>query len=231
MQRQSLGGGHIPVEPGQQQLPDPIPPSYYARPGPGEARRSWSALDLPRRAIHGFTELPLQQQVMTALVCLAVLVAAVVAMLALTSTGSPGGDRQQALALAPPGTSAPGLPASSPTITVTQIPSPVATPRRLPATPRPSPAPPTPVTINGNLTAHRGDQVTLDVSTAPKVSCTLTISYQGAPPPSSTPSNATGSASWTWDVGSNAPIGTWPLQVTCGSGSANATITIKRGEG
>jgi hypothetical protein len=230
-----VGGAHIPVEPPQQELPDPIPSSYYARPEAGQPQGRQSLLALGRRTISGFRERPLQQQVVAVLVCLAVVAGAVIATLALSSTGPPGAGRQQALTLPPSATATPVTAIATPSLPAVPsagpaTPRPTSTPRLLSSTPTPAPTPPGPTQVafnGGNFMAHEGQDATMSVTTAPNISCTLTVGYQGAPPPATTTSSPTGSASWTWFVADNAPLGSWPVTAACGSGSASTTIRIK----
>jgi hypothetical protein len=132
---------------------------------------------------------------------------------------------------APSGAGAPGTPppdlatplAAAPTSTPTATPSPTPTPR---TTPSPTPST-TQVTIpDRQIQAHRGRSATLLAVTAPRTSCTIAVGY--APPPQVGPatSNDAGTVTWKWTVSILVRPGTYQILVTCGTGSAGATITV-----
>ena len=64
-----------------------------------------------------------------------------------------------------------------------------------------------------------GSVASMSVQTLPDSTCTINVSYNGVLSKAAglvpEPSNAYGSVSWTWTVDSNAPVGTWPVNVTC----------------
>jgi hypothetical protein len=69
------------------------------------------------------------------------------------------------------------------------------------------------------------------VSTAPNISCTIVVTYrsgastaQGLIPKTS---DAAGAVSWTWNIGGNTTLGTWPIDVTCGSARGHATFVVQ----
>lgn len=132
-------------------------------------------------------------------------------------------------------------PAAQPTAT------PISTPPALPlvtnptATPEPTPTPthrPT-VTPAGSgitiilmpppFTARRGQTVAFSIRTTTHTACSIAIGYANAPALPPAMPDAAGNVSWTWLVGRQAPLGTWPIRVTCGTGSGNTTITILAG--
>ena len=64
-----------------------------------------------------------------------------------------------------------------------------------------------------------GANTSLSVNTNAGASCTITATYKDKPSTDSglTPkiANPYGSVSWTWTVDSTAPVGKWPVKVTC----------------
>lgn len=147
----------------------------------------------------------------------------------------PGGAGvRTSFATPPAGPAATGsLASDSPTDTPTPFPTPTPTPTPT-ATPTPAPTPaPTPtlrpgLTLDGPITVQRGNQATLTGQTSPRTSCTMTVTYLGAPPPLTSTSNGAGAVSWSWQVASTAPRGTFPITARCGISTASTTITITR---
>ena len=72
--------------------------------------------------------------------------------------------------------------------------------------------------------------VTPQVATSPNTVCSITVVYSSGPSVAAglgaAPSDASAEVSWTWKVGGRTTPGTWPITVTCGSGSNNKTITV-----
>lgn len=116
-------------------------------------------------------------------------------------------------------------------------PSPASNPS---APPPPPPAPPpesVPPASTGGVTftsvvgGPPGGHASASVSTAPGANCTISYvtpagthsTAQGLIPKTA---DATGSVSWTWNIGGNTRPGTGTVTVTCGSVSASAAITI-----
>lgn len=139
---------------------------------------------------------------------------------------------------APAGTAASGLssPSAGPTTTpppaetpvpVVRPPSSTPTPTRV-ATRRRTPSPSlTLVTfLNGPLSAHRDQLVTLRVRTAPQTKCSIDIGYPSAPELDPTTSDASGNVSWSWRLVGPAPSGTWPTAVSCSGRSATTQIVV-----
>ncbi len=124
---------------------------------------------------------------------------------------------------------------------VVASPSPIASPSpSATASPKPTPTPstkplPVPVQttvrfVNAPLTASRGSYATLKVKTAAKTSCFIEVDYKsgastaaGLGPKSS---DGAGNVSWTWKVGATTTRGSWPITVTCGTGSGQTHITV-----
>jgi len=65
----------------------------------------------------------------------------------------------------------------------------------------------------------RGSQATIEVNTNALSSCSITVTYNNVPavdPGLKTQAaDAYGAVGWTWDVSQSAPIGTWPVKITC----------------
>ena len=80
-----------------------------------------------------------------------------------------------------------------------------------------------------------GSQASVAVRTNPTSTCTITATYNGMVSHDTglTPQTADsfGSASWTWTVDTAAPVGTWPVDITCtyhgrsGVGRADLEVT------
>jgi hypothetical protein len=72
-----------------------------------------------------------------------------------------------------------------------------------------------------------GKQATIEVSTAPNASCKIVVTYDSGPSAAKglepKTADATGSVSWTWNVGATTTPGKWPVTVTCTSGGRQAT--------
>ncbi|MGH2472952.1 MAG: hypothetical protein ACRDG6_11190 [Candidatus Limnocylindria bacterium] len=69
------------------------------------------------------------------------------------------------------------------------------------------------------------------VSTAPNISCAITVTYKSGPseaqglvPKISSPA---GAVTWTWNIGPSTTLGTWPIDVTCGGASGRATFVVQ----
>jgi hypothetical protein len=69
------------------------------------------------------------------------------------------------------------------------------------------------------------------VSTAPNISCSVVVTYksgastaQGLVPKTS---DAAGAVSWTWNIGANTTLGTWPINMTCGGARGHATFVVQ----
>lgn len=84
--------------------------------------------------------------------------------------------------------------------------------------------------LNAPLTLSRGSYATLQVKTAPNKSCSIEVDYKSGPSTAAglgvKTSDAAGSVSWTWKVGTNTTRGSWPIIVTCGNGSAQTHINV-----
>ncbi len=168
-----------------------------------------------------------------------------IAMLFAAAYASPvSGPAQQPNSTAAIGSASPtseGQPSPSSTASATTTASPTPNPSPSP-TPSPSPSaspspiqqPPaaTPITfLNAPLRAAPGETVTLNVSTAPNVYCTVEVVYksgpsnaQGLSPKTSSPS---GAVRWTWTVGARTTPGTGPIPVSSGNKppSTNTHVT------
>jgi len=84
--------------------------------------------------------------------------------------------------------------------------------------------------VNAPLTVGRGSSATLQAKTAPHTSCSIEVDYKSGPSKAAglgpATSDASGNVSWTWKVGANTTPGSWPIIVTCGSGSAQTAINV-----
>ena len=133
--------------------------------------------------------------------------------------------RTEAPTLAP-ATSAPATQAPATQAPVTQAPA-----TRAPATAAPTAKPisivftavRSPVSPNGTGLAS--------VSTAPNISCDIVVTYKSgaskAQGLTAKTSDAAGVVTWTWNIGPSTTLGTWPIDVTCGSARGHATFVVQ----
>lgn len=153
-----------------------------------------------------------------------VVVATILALLARTSL-SPSREHTAQVPLPPVRTALP----SSIAITPSATPLPTSTPATFPvAAPRTTPRPASPGVsfLNAPLSAQRGQTVTLRVTTTPNTDCSISIGYPSAPGLDSATSDAAGDVNWTWTVGKHVRLGSWPITVSCRTGTASTQITV-----
>jgi hypothetical protein len=237
----------FPSDPAQRRLPDPIPASLYARPPRAagtrvrtpatHAWRRWFS-DFRRRLVILATDvwgkrrrLPIlgsENPRVAAGGWVVILSLVVVAMiLALLARASPPPSREHSarLSLPPVRTALPSPVAVTPS--ATHIPS--STPATIPvAAPRTTPGPTSAGVsfLNAPLSAQRGQTVTLRVQTTPNTDCSISIGYPSAPGLDSATSDAAGTVSWTWTVAKHVRPGSWPITVSCRTGTASTQITV-----
>lgn len=135
-------------------------------------------------------------------------------------TGAAPGTSESAIATPSPTPAAVVLP-SAPAPGSPSIPTPVATP--VPS-----------VTTIVSLTSpvRRGSGATLLAQAAPGGQCSITITYSfgrstaiGLEPRAT---SAEGTVEWDWTVGTQVPLGSWPVRVDCGaSGIADTTLQVQ----
>jgi uncharacterized protein with FMN-binding domain len=121
---------------------------------------------------------------------------------------------------------------------VAATPSPVATtPSPVATTPSPAPVKsPAPVQVvvvaflNAPLTVARGNYATLQAKTAASISCSIEVDYSSGASTAAglvaKTSDSAGLISWSWKIGGNTSPGSWPITVTCGSGSARTFVKV-----
>ena len=199
------------------QLPDPIPASYYAQaPAPRARRLTLPAPSLAASAVIGGV---------LASAALVVLVPRILA----AAPDPVASHRPPAPAAthtpAPAETPLAALPTDSPSPTPTPTPTPTATQQPTP-TPSPTPSTGTITFVNAPLSVQRGRTATLQARTPPRTTCAIDIGYASAPNLDPASSGVTGSVSWSWRVSRSAPVGTWPIRVTCGAATATTQIVL-----
>ena len=222
----------FPSDPAQRPLPNPIPASLYARP-PGasqaEARNRLTAA--LRRWASDFRGWPVWKQLLTAIASMVGFL--IVTILTLTVPGSLSTSRQHSSRPTSPlrHTAAPSRAAVTPPRTPATIPAVAAPPTpttipvvAAPVTPRPT-APPVSF-LNAPLSAQQRQTVTLSVKTAPNTACSIDVGYPSETELNSAMSDGAGNLSWTWRVGNRVPPGTWPITVSCRTGTASTSITV-----
>jgi hypothetical protein len=84
-----------------------------------------------------------------------------------------------------------------------------------------------PLTIlTPRLRGRPGASVTLTAVTAPRTACSINVAYSPAPQLGPMTSSAQGVVTWRWTVATSVRSGIYEILVTCGTGSAGATITV-----
>ena len=172
-------------------------------------------------------------------ICLALLASAGCGTTATQEGGViPGGEasvRPAPTALsAAPATASPAPRTAAPTqapATATQATSTQTPPTRAPATPAPTAKPVGVVFTSVRSPVARNGTGLAAVSTAPNVLCSIVVTYksgassaQGLIPKTS---DAAGAVGWTWTIGGNTTVGTWPIDVTCGGAIGHATFVVQ----
>lgn len=104
-------------------------------------------------------------------------------------------------------------------------------PLTIPATAPPATPPPAVAFLEAPLAAARGQTVTLGALTAPNTECSIDVGYPSGPQLESVRSDAAGNVSWTWRVGKRVPAGSWPITVSCRSGTASTQIVVSSASG
>lgn len=73
-----------------------------------------------------------------------------------------------------------------------------------------------------------GDKASVSVKTVATSSCTITVTYNhvASTDPGLVPKTADdfGNVSWDWTVDANAPVGTWPVKVTCARAEKSVVV-------
>jgi hypothetical protein len=73
-----------------------------------------------------------------------------------------------------------------------------------------------------------GDNVSMSVKTVPTSTCTIRVEYNKIPSTDSglvaKTADEFGIVSWTWTVGEDVPLGTWPAKVTCVYNGRSAVV-------
>ncbi len=203
----------LPTDRDQRWLPEPIPTSYY-----GRAAGTRRAMVLP------FGRWAAQLGGWPHRRMLAVAAAAVIGagfLAGLVHLGGQAAHQQSSVELAPSGgpTSAPALTPLAAAPTATPAPTPTVRGTASPA--------PVPITLlDAPLHAQRGDTVALRAITAPGATCAIAVGYASAPALAPAVASGAGRVSWSWTLNHRAPEGTWPINVSCGGGTASTTITI-----
>jgi len=131
---------------------------------------------------------------------------------------------------APTATAAPQTtpPTQAPATEAPATPAPAA---RAPATVAPTAKPVGVVFTSVRSPVSRNGTGLVTISTAPNTSCAIRVTYKSGPSSAQglVPkiSNAAGAATWTWTIGGNTTLGTWPIDVTCGGASGHATFVVQ----
>jgi len=111
-------------------------------------------------------------------------------------------------------------------------PSPVApapTPATIPVTAPKVTATPTPESVaflDAPLYVERGQTATLHAQTAPDSDCSIEVGYPSPPDLDEATSDGSGIVSWSWRVGRSVEPGSWPITVSCRTGSGTTQITV-----
>ena len=90
-----------------------------------------------------------------------------------------------------------------------------------------SPSPLAVVISSVTSPVSHGSQASVTATTSPGAACEVEVGYASGPSKAAglepKPAEATGAVSWTWTVGAQTQVGTWPIAVTCSLGSETAT--------
>lgn len=111
-------------------------------------------------------------------------------------------------------------------------PSPVApasAPPTIPVTAPSANATPTPesvVFLDAPLYVERGHIASLHAQTAPDSDCSIQVGYPSPPELDEATSNGSGIVSWSWRVGKRVEPGSWPITVSCRTGTGTTQITV-----
>jgi hypothetical protein len=208
-----MGRPVLPHDHDPRWLPDPIPPSFYARveapPGPAWPRRQ--VLTIGAVALAGVVLVGIGIHLATGRPQVA---AQQLSPSQVTTPATSPSDQPTPFAAGPTGT---------PTPTDTPSPSPTPTPA---GTPSASPTAGSVTILNSPIRARRGTEATLIAVTAPRATCEIVVGY--TPPPLLPPVRASGQGAvvWRWPVGRQVQPGTYPIQVSCGDAMAGATIIV-----
>jgi len=128
----------------------------------------------------------------------------------------------------------PGLSSSSPRSAplMAPRPSPVSlapTPATIPVTVPGVTATPTPESVtflDAPLFVERGHTATLHAQTAPDTDCSIEVGYPSPPELDEATSDGNGIVSWSWRVGKRVEPGSWPITVSCRTGTGTTQITV-----
>ena len=93
----------------------------------------------------------------------------------------------------------------------------------------PSPSAPASAAIESLLTpVSLGSNTSVSVKTVPTAKCTISVTYNEVPSKDSGLSPKTadvyGNVVWSWTVEKTAPLGTWPVKVTCVYNKKSAVV-------
>ena len=113
------------------------------------------------------------------------------------------------------------------------VPAPAPTPIAT-VSPRPTTTAPTGTTAGVTIVSltspvARGSTAILAAKARPGAACSITVTYKSGPSKASglvprTASSA-GSVSWSWTIGTNTTLGTWPAKVTCTANGVTSSAT------
>lgn len=101
-------------------------------------------------------------------------------------------------------------------------------------TPAPTTTPTGPVGVASQVFTNsvvQGGNASLTIRTRPEAACSITVTYDDRKSTDTglLPKTADefGTAQWTWTVESSRPVGTWPVEVTCGLGEESGYLKLK----
>ncbi len=77
----------------------------------------------------------------------------------------------------------------------------------------------------------QGDNASVTIRTRPEAACSITLTYKdnirstdaGLLPKTA---DEFGTAQWTWTVEASRPVGTWPVEITCGLGEMSGYLKL-----
>ena len=136
-----------------------------------------------------------------------------VAILALVGPGSFSSSPRSATLMAP---------RPSP---VSLAPTPATIPVTVPSVTT-TPTPESVIFLDAPLYVERGHTAILRAQTAPDSDCSIEVGYPSPPELDEATSDGSGIVSWSWKVGRRVEPGSWPITVSCRTGTGTTQMTV-----
>jgi len=108
---------------------------------------------------------------------------------------------------------------------VALAPAPATIPGRVPSVTA-TPTPESVTFLDAPLNIERGHTATVHARTAPDSDCSIEVGYPSPPELDEATSDGSGIVSWSWKVGRRVEPGSWPITVSCRTGTGTTQITV-----